>query len=248
MCKLTIQYGISAFSGNAFECFAGALAIFGLPVYEFGAVGMKMYERVKHPTSLGRTETNFWAFAQWHAETPAECRKMIVGAYRHSVEVGDVHYALYTGINAADSLLVCGDHLDDCEPVVLQILTALRNMKALTRELVESVYGIQRCFKVLKGETIVMGEFDDDGFDEHNYHELMVQMNSQYFSSYVYHGCMVTYFIFGEQEKALEAAQKCPIMATEHLYIHGDYTLWSCLIYAGIHIRTLLLPRIKIIH
>lgn len=73
---------------------------------------------------------------------------MIVGAYRHSVEVGDVHYSLYAGINGSTMLLTCGDHLDDCEPVVAQVLTTLRNMKALTQDLVDSVYGVHRCFKV----------------------------------------------------------------------------------------------------
>lgn len=73
---------------------------------------------------------------------------MVVGAYRHSVEVGDVHYSLYSAINGATMLFSCGEHLDDCEPVVAQMLSTLRNMKALTQELVDSVYGVQRCFKV----------------------------------------------------------------------------------------------------
>lgn len=48
MCKLTVQYGVSAFSANAFACFAGALAQYGIPnVYEFGAVAMKMHARIK---------------------------------------------------------------------------------------------------------------------------------------------------------------------------------------------------------
>lgn len=47
MCKLTIQYGLSPFSANAFACFAGALAAASLPVYEFGSVAMKMHARLK---------------------------------------------------------------------------------------------------------------------------------------------------------------------------------------------------------
>lgn len=97
---------------------------------------------------MGRTETNFWAFAQWRAESSAECRKTIIGAYRHSIEVGDVHYALYSGVNGSAMLLSCGEHLDDMEPLVAQIHATLRNMKALSQDLVDSVYGILRCFKV----------------------------------------------------------------------------------------------------
>ena len=98
---------------------------------------------------MGRTETNFWAFAQWRAESMVESRKTITMAYRHSIEVGDIHYALYAGINGGVMFLTSGEHLDDMEPTVAQISSSLRNMKALGSDLVESAYGILRCFKVL---------------------------------------------------------------------------------------------------
>lgn len=97
---------------------------------------------------MGRTEVNFWAFAQWRAESMQECRKTIVGAFKHSVEVGDVHYSLYSSINGASSMVTGGDHLDDMEPIVAQMLSTLRNSKALVQDLVESVYSVLRCFKV----------------------------------------------------------------------------------------------------
>jgi len=98
---------------------------------------------------MARTETNFWAFAQWRAESITDCRKTIIGAYRHSIEVGDVHYALYSGVNGAQMLLTCGEHLDDMEPMAAQIYATLRNMKALGADPVDSVCGILRCFKVI---------------------------------------------------------------------------------------------------
>ena len=98
---------------------------------------------------MGRTEANFWAFAQWRAESLVETRKTILMSYRHSVEVGDVHYALYSGINGGEMLLSSGEHLDDMEPIMAQIYSTLRNMKALGSAMVESSYGILRCFKVL---------------------------------------------------------------------------------------------------
>lgn len=48
MCVFTIQHGVCAFSANAFACFAGALAQYGIPnIYEFGVVAMAMHARVK---------------------------------------------------------------------------------------------------------------------------------------------------------------------------------------------------------
>lgn len=58
--------------------------------------------------------------------------------------------------------------------------------------------------------------------------------DSFYFPAFVYHACMFTYFMFGEQEKAVEIALKTPIKATEHLYVDGDYMMWSSLVYAGV--------------
>jgi predicted ATPase len=48
MCVFTIQHGVCAFSANAFACFAGALAQYGLPnIYDFGVVAMAMHARIK---------------------------------------------------------------------------------------------------------------------------------------------------------------------------------------------------------
>ena len=48
MCVFTIEHGVCAFSANAFACFSGALAQYGVPnVYEFGVVSMAMHARVK---------------------------------------------------------------------------------------------------------------------------------------------------------------------------------------------------------
>ena len=48
MCVFTIEHGVCAFSANAFACFSGALAQYGVPnVYEFGVVAMAMHARVK---------------------------------------------------------------------------------------------------------------------------------------------------------------------------------------------------------
>jgi hypothetical protein len=54
--------------------------------YEYGALALKLAEKIPHAPSISRTETNVAAFAQWYREPMHNCKKTLLGAFKHSVE------------------------------------------------------------------------------------------------------------------------------------------------------------------
>ena len=65
-------------------------------------------------------------------------------------------------------MMTCGEYIDDCEASMLQQLDTLRNMKGINQEFVDSVFSVTRFFKLMKGQTQVLGRYDTD-FDIFEY-------------------------------------------------------------------------------
>ncbi len=96
-----------------------------------------------------------------------------------------------------------------------------------------------------------MGEFDEDGFEQDKFYQVMLQSNGLYFAAFFFHAVMVTYYICGDHDKALEMCKITPIHMIEHLYGHADYLIWSSLTYAGmqyLHIRSLTHAFVKVLY
>ena len=70
----------------------GVLANYDQPqdCYQYVMLALKLSQKIPHAPSLSRTETNIVVFGQWYQDTMHNCKKLMLAAYKHSIENGGI--------------------------------------------------------------------------------------------------------------------------------------------------------------
>ncbi|MFA5518097.1 MAG: serine/threonine-protein kinase PknK, partial [Spirochaetota bacterium] len=167
MFELTLKHGLSKYSSYACLVYGTVLAS-GLGDYKTGfrisELALKLNERFDNIELRSRLALVFGATISVWKDHPDKTIDYIKQAFTHSIDNGDLNYAIFTVQSILINMLPAGIHLDqiykECTSH-MDFIIELRDSGAINY-----LISVRQFVQALKGETALPGSMDDSNFSE----------------------------------------------------------------------------------
>ncbi|OJH42589.1 trifunctional serine/threonine-protein kinase/ATP-binding protein/sensor histidine kinase [Cystobacter ferrugineus] len=180
----------------------------------FARLALGFTERYNLPTSRAGVLLCLQYISPWNQPFP-EVQQGLLGAFRHSLQVGDTTVAAYSNLLVATTRLAMGHHLEEVYQELIVHGEFARKSGFLDPQ--EVLLLLQRFVQQLRGHTLSFDTLNGDGFEEQSFEARIPGGMIRTWSSY-WIIKLQSRFMCGAYAEARQAADK----VAELLWVHND--------------------------